>query len=76
MRPALSNKNIQANFEKANKDCYKQRRNYSKAGFTNFSKKKIKATDKLNNVMISYKRGPIFRTLPNEKYGLPISRIH
>ena len=67
MRPALTNNAIQAKFRKDNADYYKQRRKYLNAGFTNFSKKKIKATDKLNTITKAYKRGRLFRTLPNNK---------
>jgi hypothetical protein len=67
MRPKMTNNAIQAKFRKDNADYYKQRRKYLNAGFTNFSKRKITATNKLNNITMAYKRGRIFRTLPNNK---------
>ena len=64
MRPKMTNNEIQAKFRKNNADYYKQRRKYLKAGFTDFSKKKIKAKDVFKRA-IKYKMNRIFRTKPD-----------
>ena len=36
---------------------------------TTFSRKKVCAIDELDTIMMSYERGRIFKTSPNQKYG-------
>ncbi|KAJ1464343.1 hypothetical protein T484DRAFT_3645742 [Baffinella frigidus] len=66
MRPKMTNTATQAKFRKDNKDYYKQRRGYLNAGFTDFSKKKVKAKDIFKKA-IAYKMNRIFRTKPDNK---------